>query len=991
MSQVSDIPRQGHVTAVLGPTNTGKTHHAVTRMLANPTGMIGLPLRLLAREVYDRVVAQAGQHCTALITGEEKIIPKNVRFWVCTVESMPMDLVVDFLAIDEIQLAQDPERGHVFTDRILHARGRHETMLMGSLTMAPILQRLLPDLEIHTRQRLSDLSYAGIKKISRLPRRSAIVAFSANDVYEIAELIRRQKGGAAVVLGALSPRTRNAQVALYEDGEVDYLVATDAIGMGLNMDVHHVAFAGLDKFDGKMMRRLRDDELAQIAGRAGRNKRDGSFGTTGLAEELGHETIDNIQDHMFEPVTQLCWRNGKLDFRGPDLLLKSLDRPSSSDLLTRGREASDAMTLRQMARDMEVRDRANGIARMRLLWDVAQIPDFRKTLQSEHVQLLVEAYLQLTARDQLDEDWISGHVERLDRQDGGIDALQTRLAFIRTWTYMSHRPGWLKDALHWQNRTRNIEDRLSDALHESLMGRFVDRRTSVLMKRLREKQDLMADVDDEGQVTVEGELLGKIDGFRFAPAETSGDVHAKTLRAAAAQVLADQLTKRANQLAGAKNPISVDLDGSIRWANSIIGQLEKGDAPLRPRVVLYTDDHMPNPIKEKLQAHLDSRVADEIDNRLGSLKKLEAGSELTPSARALAYRLYEGKGCLMRRDIQDLMGNLQQEDRQGLRAMGTRFAQHAVYLPLLLKPHALTLKAVLWALHEGRPAITPPPPGLVTIERDATLPDQYYHENGFMPFKRVAARVDMTDRLTEAVRKECDREDVTPKGHFIITPELMSLVGRSGEDFEDILMGLGYRETVEFKPEPQETQQADEGQKPEAQGFEAAHGAAPAPGKDGDEVTAAGSAGDQHLDDAEGKPGNEEASLQPEQSDEAVAVSDAPLAEVQEREPQNAEAHHEGEEEAAKPVMLWRFRAPRPQQARNAAAKGEGADPASRPQRSRPPKNEQGSNNRPKPGGGRKSEHRQGKPQKEQANKKPEKTDKIDPDSPFAVLAKFKS
>ncbi|HBQ22763.1 MAG TPA: hypothetical protein DD656_03405 [Alphaproteobacteria bacterium] len=323
--------------------------------------------------------------------------------------------------------------------------------------------------------------------------------------------------------------------------------------------------------------------------------------------------------------------------------------------------------------------------------------------------------------------------------------------------------------------------------------------------------------------------------------------------------------------------------------------------------------------------------------------------------------------------------------------MGTRFAQHAVYLPLLLKPHALTLKAVLWALHEGRPAITPPPPGLVTIERDATLPDQYYHENGFMPFKRVAARVDMTDRLTEAVRKECDREDVTPKGHFIITPELMSLVGRSGEDFEDILMGLGYRETIEFKPEPQETQHADEGQKPEAQGFEAAHGAAPASGEDGDEVTAAGSAGDQHLDVAEGKPGNEKASLQPEQSDEAVAVSDAPLAEVQEREPQNAEAHHEGEEEAAKPVMLWRFRAPRPQQARNAAAKGEGADPASRPQRSRPPKNEQGSNNRPKPGGGRKSEHRQGKPQKEQANKKPEKTDKIDPDSPFAVLAKFKN
>ena len=1053
MAGVSDQARPGWITAVLGPTNTGKTHYAVTRMLANPTGMIGLPLRLLAREVYDRVVARVGAASTALMTGEEKIIPKNVRFWVCTVESMPMDISVDFLAVDEIQLAQDPERGHVFTDRLLHARGRHETMFMGASTMAPLLQRLVPELTIQSRERMSTLSYGGIKKISRLPRRSAIVAFSANEVYEIAEWIRRQKGGAAVVLGALSPRTRNAQVALYEEGEVDYLVATDAIGMGLNMDVHHVAFAGLEKFDGKLVRRLRDDELAQIAGRAGRFQRDGSFGTTGSAEDLNPETIEHIEEHRFPPVTQVCWRNGILDYRSPQALLSSLERGSSQDILIRGREASDALTLRQMSRDEDIQKRAQSLSRTKLLWDVAQIPDFRKTLHSEHVVLLMEAFKQLCDQGHLLEDWIAGHVGRLDRFDGGIDALQTRLAFIRTWTYMSHRPNWLRDSKYWQQRTRDIEDKLSDALHESLMGRFVDRRTSVLMKRLREKQDLMAEVDDDGNITVEGEVVGKLDGFRFSADTSSGDIHAKTLKAAAAQVLADQLTRRANQLAGAKNPISIAIDGGILWSGSIIGRLEKGDAPLRPRVQLYVDDHMPAPIRDKLREHIEGRVTQEIDNRLGPLRKMESGEELTANARAMAFRLYEAKGCLMRRDVQDLMASLGQEDRQGLRGLGTRFAQHAIYLPLLLKPHALTLKAALWALFEGKPAIEPPPPGLVTITRDPQLPNSYYHENGFMPFQRVAARVDMTDRLTESIRKECDNESQTPKGMFIITPDLMSLVGRSGEDFEDILKGLGYRETEPFTPKAEEEAIATDNTSTaeEASSQEASISATPDAteeneahqhGQDG-EISQAQTAEGQHehLTDKEQvlEPG-------PQEGQEAAPLADtvsspmvdesAPSGHLNEREDdaksiteqdENAAvgqsdglvstSENEGvsptEEPDAKPIMLWRFRPPRPERRdgnrgrraafsnptygqKDNAEKGDGREER-RPQkaykdnqkpRSKPTHGEDGGSKRPRgkkprPQDQRTPSRMEAKPQGKPAS--------IDPDSPFAVLAKFKN
>ena len=521
------------VTAVLGPTNTGKTHYAVERMLGHQTGVIGFPLRLLAREVYDRVCAMRGPGQVALITGEEKIVPADARYYLCTVESMPLDWGADFLAVDEIQLCADPERGHVFTNRLLSARGRRETLFLGSTSMRERIAALLPGARFQNRERLSTLSYAGSKKLSRMPTRSAIVAFSVDNVYAIAELIRRQKGGAAVVMGALSPRTRNAQVALYQEGDVDYLVATDAIGMGLNLDVRHVAFAGLAKFDGRRHRRLNAGELAQVAGRAGRHMNDGTFGVTGEAPPLDQDLIDAIEEHRFGGVGRLQWRNAVLEHATPEHLLASLEREPGSEHLARAREADDVATLRSLIRDETLRARASSRSAVKLLWDVCQVPDFRKTTPTEHAALLSQLFRYLTDDPGVaPEDWIAGHCARLDRVEGDIDALSKRLAYIRTWTYVANRARWLEDPAHWRERTRDIEDRLSDALHERLTQTFVDRRTSVLAKRLKQKESLVAIVDEKGAVSVEGEFVGRLEGFRFQADPNAAPEEAKTLQAA---------------------------------------------------------------------------------------------------------------------------------------------------------------------------------------------------------------------------------------------------------------------------------------------------------------------------------------------------------------------------------------------------------------------------------------------------------------------------
>src|SRR5471032_296026 len=643
------------VTAVLGPTNTGKTFFAIERMLAHKSGMIGLPLRLLAREVYDRIVRLRGPHEVALITGEEKIVPKNPRFYVCTVEAMPLDIPVACLVIDEIQLCADPERGHVFTDRLLQARGLEETLLLGSDTMRGIIQRFVPKAWFISCTRFSDLAYSGPKKLTRLPRRSAVVGFSAKDVYGIAELIRRQRGGAAVVLGALSPRTRNAQVELYQSGDVDFLVATDAIGMGLNMDVDHVAFAARDKFDGARMRPLRPDEVGQIAGRAGRYMNDGTFGVTGDCEPFEEELVQRVETHRYDPVRVLQWRNASLDFRSLTALNDSLDAPPPERGLTRARPASDAVALKFLSADEEVEAIATGRDSVARLWEVCQLPDFRKLSTDEHVKLVKSIFLFLSGEAHvIPDDWLARQIARADVTEGDVATLSGRLAQIRTYTYAAHRQGWTRDGAHWQAITRAVEDRLSDALHERLTQRFIDRRTSVLMKHLREDEITGLTLDESGGVAIGGELIGRLDGFHFAPDPRAEGIHGRTLRAAAMRGLESEIAARSSALAGAEDAaITLSEHGKLWWDGAIVARLTAGASPLAPTLQMLADAHVKT---EALQARLQAWLAARITARLGPLLALrdaadaKTGSQsaLPGEARGIAHSLAENFAALDR-------------------------------------------------------------------------------------------------------------------------------------------------------------------------------------------------------------------------------------------------------------------------------------------------------------------------------------------------------
>src|ERR1700740_579096 len=581
------------VTAVLGPTNTGKTHLAIERLLGHSSGMIGLPLRLLAREVYKKCAERAGIEAVALITGEEKIKPKNPRFWVSTVEAMPRDLDVSFLAVDEVQIAADLERGHVFTDRILNRRGRDETMLLGAATMRPIIERLLPGANIVTRPRLSQLEFAGERQITPPPRRHAIVAFSAEEVYAIAELIRRQHGGAAVVLGSLSPRTRNAQVAMFQNGDVDYLVATDAIGMGLNLDVEHVAFASDRKYDGYQFRRLNPSEFAQTRGRAGRATRDGTFGTTGRCAPFEPELVNALQNHTFDSVKVVQWRNSKLDFSSLGALQVSLALSPGHEALTRAPIAEDLRVLDHAARDADVREMAHGAAAVERLWDACQIPDYRKIAPAAHAELVTTFYTFLMKQGRIPDGWFAAQVDQSDRVDGDIDTLSGRIAQIRTWTFAANRPDWLAEPEHWQGVTREVENKLSDALHERLTERFVDRRTSVLMRRLRENTMLNSEMGKTGEVIVEGHVIGRLDGFTFAPEAAEAGSDAKALQATALKALAGEIDARAEKLSAAPDEQFVlASDGTLRWTGDAGDKLVAADTALHPRLPILADDRL---------------------------------------------------------------------------------------------------------------------------------------------------------------------------------------------------------------------------------------------------------------------------------------------------------------------------------------------------------------------------------------------------------------
>ncbi|GAB1380944.1 helicase-related protein [Pararhodobacter aggregans] len=779
---------KSRVTAVLGPTNTGKTHYAIERMLAHRTGVIGLPLRLLAREVYDRIVALRGPSVVALVTGEERIVPERTQYWVCTTEAMPLEIGADFIAIDEIQLCADPDRGHVFTERLLHARGLVETLFLGSDTMRPAIAALVPGVNFVRRERLSVLSYAGSKKIARMPARSAIVAFSVENVYAIAELIRRQKGGCAIVMGALSPRTRNAQVALYQNGDVDYLVATDAIGMGLNLDIRHVAFAGTSKFDGRRMRMLNPDELAQIAGRAGRHTAEGTFGVTGEARPLSPEVVEAIENHQFLPVRKLQWRNARLEFGTAERLIDSLEKPTRDEWLTRVREADDLVALKALSAEPEVRALLRDSRDVRLLWDVCRIPDFRGISQTEHTTLLSRLYGFLHDGGRIPTEWLATAIKRIDRTEGDIDTLSRRLAFIRTWTYVAQRAGWVDDESHWRGETRAVEDRLSDALHERLTAAFVDRRTSVLLRRLKQKESLVAEVNDKGEVTVDGELLGRLEGFRFRQDKTATPDEAKTLRQAAVAALAPAFNLRADRFYNAPDTeMDFTEQGGLMWGSEAVGKLIPGSDPMRPQVQAFVDDEAGADVAEKVRRRLQHFIDRKVAALFEPLTNLQRDETLTGLARGFAFRLVESLGVLPRDGVADEVKALDQEARGALRKHGVRFGQFTIFLPALLKPAPTRLRLVLWSLAQGLDTFPEsPPPGLVTIPNIADVPMQHYTLSGYRPAGARAIRIDMLERLADLLRTRDARAG------FEAAPEMLSITGMTLEQFADLMQGLGY-------------------------------------------------------------------------------------------------------------------------------------------------------------------------------------------------------
>ncbi len=779
------------VTAVLGPTNTGKTYLAIERMLGHRTGMIGFPLRLLARENYDRVAGIVGARHVALVTGEEKIIPPTARYFLCTVESMPLGRPVDFLAIDEVQLAADPERGHIFTDRLLHARGQVETMLLGADTVKSIIRILVPDAEFITRPRFSQLSYTGPAKLTRLKRRSAIVAFSANDVYAIAEQVRQSRGGTAVVLGALSPRTRNSQVELYQNGEVDYLVATDAIGMGLNMDIGHVAFARLKKFDGVRNRPLRAQEIAQIAGRAGRHMTDGTFGTLAEMGPLAPEIVTAVEEHLFEPVRTIWWRNSALDFRSVRGLTNSLNAPPPKPVLRRASEADDHAALRHLTEDAALAALAADPDGVRLLWEVCQIPDFRKTMPDAHQRLLAHVFRQLRRLDgRLPVDWVANQISRLDRVDGDIDTLMARIAHTRTWTYIAHRADWLDDTAHWQERTRAIEDRLSDALHAGLTQRFIDRRNAALT-RARGKEALDAVLDEDGGVFIEGERVGRLDGLRFVVDDDASGETRRLMGVAASRSLQGEIARRiAALLAAPDDAFALDGDGGVMWRGARIGTLVRGQDILTPMPRIPQSDLLPAHMREQAEARLQRWFEARAKSPLRALCRLSEIALASP-ARGIAFQLREGLGTVSRASARAQIAVLQPADRKALRNGGVRLGAEFVYLPALVKPAAVRLRAVLWAVWNQAAPVDPPAPGLVTVAFDRSAPEGFYAAIGFVVCGGRAVRLDILDRLSVALKR------LARDGAFDLPADMTSLLGLGNDQAESIIIALGYRRTKE--------------------------------------------------------------------------------------------------------------------------------------------------------------------------------------------------
>ena len=774
------------ISAVLGPTNTGKTYLAIERMLGHRTGMMGFPLRLLARENYDRVVRVVGARHVALVTGEEKIIPPTARYFLCTVESMPLDRPVEFLAVDEIQLCADQERGYMFTDRLLHARGMSETMFLGADTMRSIIRTLVPDAEFIARPRFSKLSYAGQKKLSRIQRRSAVVAFTANDVYAIAEQIRRHRGGAAIVLGALSPRTRNAQVAMYQAGEVDFLVATDAIGMGLNMDINHVAFWRHIKFDGYRNRNLTIQEIAQIAGRAGRHMSDGTFGTLAEQSAFPPEVVEAIEEHRFDRVRAVWWRNAELQFKSIKTLLNGLDSPPPDPVLMRTQDAQDHAALKSLSGDETIAALAQTPDTVRLLWEVCQIPDFRKTMPEVHVRLLTRIFRHLCRQDgTLPADWVAAQLTQLERTDGDIDTLMARIAHIRTWTYISHRVDWLEDSVHWQERARGIEDQLSDALHERLTQRFVDRRSAALV-RSRGKEHLVVDIDQDKVVYVEGEHVGRLDGLCFSADADGSGVTGRQIAAAAKRALVGEIRRRVEAMENdPDDAFDVTEEGSIRWQDSLVARLARGGDVLCPHIEVPASDILPVALRQRVTARLQALLGRMVGSVMVPLMRLDQAG-LQGAARGVAFQLREGLGSVLRASAQQQIAALSASDRKALWANGVRIGVETIFMPALLKPKALRMRALLWNASHQVSGCTPPAPGLVSAIRDQKAPDEFYAAIGYRVISDRVVRIDIVDRVALSLMQ------LSRKGPFELPREVAAMLGMGNDQAVLVAAALGY-------------------------------------------------------------------------------------------------------------------------------------------------------------------------------------------------------
>ncbi|MCP3730383.1 helicase [Sphingomonas sp. MG17] len=792
MSLFSNSP----VTAVLGPTNTGKTHLAIERLCGHSSGMIGFPLRLLAREVYDRVVAIKGPKEVALVTGEERIVPPGARWFLCTVESMPTDRELGFVAIDEAQLGADPERGHVFTDRILRARGRDETMILGSDSLRPVLRKLVPEAEIITRPRFSTLSYAGAKKLSRLPKRSAIVAFSAEEVYAVAEALRRLRGGAAVVMGALSPRTRNAQVAMFQAGEVDYLVATDAIGMGLNLDVSHVAFASLNKFDGKRQRRLTVAEMAQIAGRAGRHQRDGTFGA--LSEEgpgaFTPEEIAAVEGHSVPRLEYLYWREGEPDFASIEALIASLERKPDSPGLRAAPEAVDLAVLKRLAGEDWVRERVRSPRAVARLWAACGLPDFRKLGSDPHARFVARVFRHLSeGTGHIPHVWFADELARLDRVDGDVETIAGRIAAARSWAYIAQRSDWLAEPAHWADRTRALEEKLSDALHASLTQRFVDKRTTVLLRQIgADASNLPVVIGPEGEVSVEEHVLGHLRGFHFAVDADARVADKRMLLAAAEKGLARELRQRGEALIAAEDDAFSLAEGAVTWRGAVVARLDPTGNPVRPRV--RTDrslDVLDVKTRAAVQARIERWFAERIAADLPALTALDALSKEASAGarvRALAGALVEAGGLLPRRAAGALVEKLEPDERKTLRKAGLVIGTLDLFAPALLKPRAAAARRGLLGLTEA------PAEGATVLPRGA--PGAAL-EHGFRPLGQQAVRVDLAERIAQAAHDQ--RKGRMP---FSPDPALATSMGLTADTIARLMAQLGFQSVRAPKGEP---------------------------------------------------------------------------------------------------------------------------------------------------------------------------------------------